>query len=198
MQTSLVFSLVISFFCFFASDSKALGKNHFLDLISNFPYGLLSDDYGILSLNDLALNASKALPIPFNSKSTDNNPYQYWQCFENKNISFFCDSNGKKEKYEGVMGLIVIKINTHSNLQTYSEHRLWPIKDCRRFNKDAKVLLNRVKHVCFSGSFISQEINSMGITQINWSFERIKTKNGCEGRGCEIIEESKKVISSKE
>lgn len=32
-------------------------SDHLTELKSKYPYGLLSDDYGVLTLNDLALNA---------------------------------------------------------------------------------------------------------------------------------------------
>lgn len=99
-----------------------------------------------------------------NSKSKkDSYPYEYWQCFENKKI-----------------------------LHTYLEHRFWPIKECQRFNKDAKGIIKGVSHVCFSASFISQKIDSKGKKYMYWNFERIKTSKSCEGRSCEFTQELRK------
>jgi hypothetical protein len=184
----------IFFLFILISSLNAFGssRDHLSFLSGKFPYGLLSDDYGILSLSDLAINSCHVEPKLFDPTSSEAYPYEYWKCFENKNISFACDSNGIADKYEGVMGLIIITVKNDNLIDTYLEHRLWPIKQCKSFNKDAKTLLKGVKHVCFSGEFISQEVNSKGKKEMTWNFERIKIRKGCEGRGCDAAQELKR------
>lgn len=180
--------LGLCLFSFFAFAEKSASV-HLENLKSKFPYGLLNDDHGILTVNDLAANACEARPRPL---SPDSISYQYWQCFESKDISFDCDSNGTADEYEGVMGLIVIKISTPKDNHEYLEHRLWPIKQCQRFIADAATLLKRSKYACLSGSFISDEIGRAGRHFLSWNFERIKTKKGCEGRSCDFNEKIKR------
>ncbi len=162
-------------------------SHHLEELKSKFPYGLLSDDHGILTLDDLASNACNAKPKPFSPSS---HSYQYWQCFESKNISFDCDSNGVPDKHEGVMGLIVVKASNQQVQHDYIEHRLWPIKECKSFLKDAAILLKGTQYACISGSFITEDVNRSAHPSIHpsmsWQFERIKTIKGCEGRGCDF------------
>lgn len=188
MQKRLIEKL--SILIFFCCSSLAAGANynHLADLKLKFPYGLLGDDQGILSVNDLAINTCGVRPHPFNPTSDHYHPYEYWQCFESKSISFDCDSDGTSDKYEGVMGLIVIKVHTPKDQHEYLEHRLWPIRQCRRFIKDAAALLKGNKYACLSGSFIDSEKNRSGRRSMSWNFERIKTKTGCEGRGCDFNE----------
>ena len=122
---------------------------------------------------------------------TDSISYQYWQCFESKGISFDCDSDGTPDEYEGVMGLIVVKVSTRQDQHEYLEHRLWPIRQCRCFIKDAAALLKGNKYACLSGSFINSKINRSGHRSMTWNFERIKTKTGCEGQGCDFTKNFK-------
>lgn len=169
--------------CFVSSLVFGGSVGHLENLNSKFPYGLLNEDHGILTVNDLAANACEARPKPL---SPDSISYQYWQCFESKDISFDCDSNGTPDKYEGVMGLIAIKVSTPKDQHEYLEHRLWPIRQCRRFIKDAAALLRGNRYACLSGSFIGGETNRSGRRSMTWNFQRIKTKTSCEGRGCDF------------
>ena len=170
---------------FYLLSSLALGarSSHLEELKSNYPYGLLSDDYGILTLDDLAVSACTAHPTPISSTS---HSYQYWQCFESKNILFDCDSSGIPDKHEGVMGLVVVKSSSPNTQHDYIERRLWPIKECKNFLRDAANILKGTQYACISGSFIENEKDQLGHLTTSWVFDRLKTKKGCEGHGCEF------------
>lgn len=57
---------MIFFSLLFSSILVCGAENAHLDkLKSMFPNGLLSDDYGVLTQNDLALNACRLKPPPF-------------------------------------------------------------------------------------------------------------------------------------
>lgn len=186
MQKILIEKMFVLIFFWCSSLAFSANYSHLEDLKLKFPYGLLGDDKGILSVNDLAINTCGVRPHPFNLASHHYRPYEYWQCFESKVLSFDCDSNGTPDKIEGVMGLIVIKVSTQQDQHEYLEHRLWPIRQCRSFIKDAAALLKGNKYACLSGSLIDSEINRSGRRSVTWNFERIKTKTGCEGRGCDF------------
>ena len=149
--------------------------DHLTELNAKFHYGLLSDDYGILNSKDLAINACGVRPELLSFKSGPT-AYQYWRCFESKNISFNCDSNGEPDIYEGVMGLIVIKELKNHVLHKYLEHRMWPIKQCMGFINDAAALVKGTSYACLSGSFISNETDELGLQFTSWSIERINRK----------------------
>lgn len=190
MRQKLITRSFVLMFCLISSLAFGTNGKHLAELKSKYPHGLLSDDYGILTLNDLAINTCGVTPKPFNIDSRYY-PYEYWQCFESRTISFDCDSNGIPDEYEGVMGLIVVKTSASGVQHEYIEHRLWPIKECKRFIKDAAHLLKGTEYACISGSFIENEKGRSGHLSSSWLFERIKTKKGCEGRHCDFTKEFK-------
>lgn len=189
MRQRLINGLLPFILCLISS--VAFGAaDHLAELKSKFPYGLLSDDYGILSVNDLAMNACIARPKPFNA---DNHyyPYEYWQCFESKTLSFSCDSSGVPDEHEGIMGLVIVKASSNQVQHEYLERKLWPIKDCKNFLKDAAALLKGTRYACISGSFIENEVDHSGHQTTSWVFERLKTEKGCEGHDCEFTKKFK-------
>ena len=188
MRKKIIYGLFWFTLHLFSSLAFGRPSSHLESLNSKFPYGLLNDDHGILTVKDLASNACNAKPMPLNPDSIS---YEYWQCFESRGISFDCDSNGIPDEHEGIMGLIVVKVSARQDQHEYLEHRLWPIRQCRRFIKDAAALLRRNKYACLSGSFIDEEKNRSGHRSVTWNFQRIKTKTGCEGRGCDFSEKLK-------
>src|SRR5437868_1384821 len=105
MRQRLINGSPLLLLCLRLSLAFGASDNHLAELQTRFPYGLLGDDHGILTLKDLARNACEVIPRPFNSSSTHYYPYEYWQCFKSKSISFSCDSNGIPDEHEGVMGL---------------------------------------------------------------------------------------------
>jgi hypothetical protein len=161
-----------------------------------FPYGLLNNDHGILNVNDLAINACIAIPKPFKI-SSNYYPYEYWQCFESKSISLSCDSNDTPDEHEGLLGLVVVKASIDKVQHEYIESRLWPRGQCKQFIKDVAAILKGTRYACISGSFNDNSLDGFGNKSFNWLFERIKTKKGCEGRGCEFTKKFKHDICPK-
>lgn len=186
MRQKIIGGLILSMLACISIFAFARSKTHLTELNTKFPYGLLGDDYGVLTMNDLAINACGVTPKPFKADNSDYNPYEYWQCFESKNISFNCDSNGVPDKHEGPLALVVTKVSLKKVEHKYFERRLWPIKDCRSFIKDAAALLKGIQYACISGSFIESGTDHSGHIFNSWIFERIKTQKGCEGHDCEL------------
>lgn len=190
MQQRLAHGAFLIILCVISSIALGATDNHLAELKSKFPYGLLGDDYGVLTMDDLAINACDAEPIPF-AYDSRHHSYQYWQCFESKNISFSCDSNGIPDEHEGVMALVIVKALINHTQHEYLERRFWPIKDCKDFLKDAAALLNGARYACISGSFIENKIDHSSHQTTGWVFERLKTKKGCEGHDCEFTKKFK-------
>ena len=176
--------------CLVSISAFGASSNHLLALRSRFPYGLLGEDYGILAKGDLAMNACQFTPKPFPPDPLIS-PYEYWQCFETKTISLNCGSSGIEDEDEGVMGLVVVKVSINQIKHEYIERRPWPMRECRSFLKDLSALLKGRSHACLSGSFIEEETDQAGGKMSNWLFERLKTRKGCEGRGCNFTEKIK-------
>jgi len=162
-------------------------SNHLQIFQSKFPYGLLGDDYGILTISDLAINACRFKPKPFPPEPLIT-PYEYWRCFESGSISFKCSGNGVLDDHEGIMGLIVVKASADQTQYRYIERRPIPIRECRSFLKELRLVLKGTSHVCVSGSFINNETEAVKGKTSSWLFERLKTSKGCVGRGCDFTE----------
>jgi hypothetical protein len=190
MSKKLIRGFCLLVFHFVSTLAFGTASGHLAELNSRFPYGLLSDDHGILTVNDLATNACLVRPKLFNPIS-DHNPYDYWQCFESKTVSFDCDSNGIPDDFEGIMGFIVVKALVGQVHHEYLEHRPWPIKECKKFIKNAAALVNDARHVCIAGSIVVSEKDHTNQQSFSWKFERIKTRRGCEGHHCDFTKKFK-------
>ncbi len=175
----LIYTLIL----LFSTSTLSASTNHLQELNTKFPYGLLGDDYGILTTDDLAINTCRFKPHLFPPEAWTT-PFEYWMCFESKNVQFECDSSGIADDHEGIGGLVVVKATRAQNTHEYIERRPWPIRECRSFLKNLKTVLKGSVYVCISGSFLDEEKNSKGKITLNWLFERLKTRKGCEGREC--------------
>ena len=62
-------------------------------LQQKYPYGLLTDDYGILSEADLLVETRGLEITPYDIKN-DMLAFRRWQCFETKKVEFVADKAG--------------------------------------------------------------------------------------------------------
>lgn len=178
-------SMLILFISVSASAEKKLTHDHLSELKEKFPYALLGDDYGILTVSDLATNACGRFSEPLDSDSDTSKSYLYWQCFESKTISFDCEEYTSYSQ-KGLSGLIVITAKKDKEQNDYIEHKPWPIKECKQFIRDAAKLIKGTKYACMAGSFIEKKTSPSGQISKSWMVERIKTRKGCEGRDCKF------------
>lgn len=165
---------LILFFCGAYDSCHAKSLDEFK---ADFPYGLLTDDFGILNKEDLNINTCVARAEPF---SEDSHSYPYWQCFETKNSDLICEGNKFDLSEKKRMTLLIVSSKLNGETHEYLYRRMIPIQDCHLFQKEWHRLLKGQKHVCVSGPFISVEKNKNGKTWL-WSFDRYKTKNGWDG-----------------
>ena len=182
----------IIFFAFLLSSILACGADnaHLAKLKSMFPNGLLSDDYWVLTLNDLALNTCRLKPPPFVPGATHS--YQYWICFESKSVLPTCDDEGVDET-EGHIGRVNVEARSQEMIYQFFEHRPWSIRSCQSFVKDLKKIMKGTSHVCISASSITkEEKNERGQMERIGFLHRFKTSKGCEGEECELTKKFKK------
>jgi hypothetical protein len=162
------------------------GSDHLSFLRSKFPDGLLGNDYGILTLNDLALNACYFKPEPF---ALDfETPYEYWQCFESKFISAQCEDSGVLEG-EGRVGWIVVKAYTDQSRREhieYIERRPWSLRGCRDFARSMTKLMRGTSHACISASEFGYVTEESGKKELIGFLGRFKNRKGCDGEECEF------------
>ncbi|NQW45012.1 MAG: hypothetical protein HQ462_06370 [Deltaproteobacteria bacterium] len=161
-------------------------SEHLAKLKSKYPHGLLSDDYGVLTVKDLALNACHIKPEPFVPGAFT--PYEYWICFESKNILAICEDQHFSNE-DGHVGRVQVEAHDHQIAYQFIAARPWAIRDCIDFVKTLKNLVRGTSHACISASYIDKEKkNQRGQMERIGIFNRIKTDKGCEGKECVFTE----------
>lgn len=176
-----------TFFLFLASGSAfGLPTDHLSEINSKFPYGLLGDDYGVLSVNDLALNACHFKPEPFVSNLLT--PYEYWQCFANESISLSCNPVGSLEDVGGPAARVVVWAHKGQVKYEFFEQRPWSLKSCKNFVRDLRKLMNGTTHSCISASYFGGEVDKSDNKLFTGLLNRFKTRKGCEGEACEFTD----------
>lgn len=165
-------------------------RNHLSELTSKFPNGLVGDDYGVLTTEDLALNTCRLKPPPFSPGAT--HVYEYWICFKSKEVLPTCEDEGVMD-VEGHVGRVNVEARKDEIVYQFFEQRPWPLKECKAFVRDLKRVIKRTSHACVSASSITQEEkNEKGQMERVGIFGRLKTHRGCEGRECKLTKKTKK------
>ena len=168
-------------------------------------YTLLTEDYGILSDNDLAAYTWGKLPRPFDGKMSA--AYHYCQCFPRTNISMTLEDFGHssedigwKDTYSDISILVYSKPDV---FHKYTMHHIFQFSLNQRIFNLWHKLMKGEKYVCLAGSFdkIEQKIQNGEAQEIySWTFDKIKTKKDCDSYfdgGChrtyqQFLEEQKK------
>ena len=173
---------VLLSFCLIATPVFGSLSDHLLALKSRFPYGLLGDDYGILTINDLALNACHFKPEPFAPGAL--NPYEYWICFESKTVLPICEDRNFSNE-DGHVGRVAVEAQDHRIAYSFIEPRPWRIRECRSFVRNLKKLMKGTSHACISASYIGDdEDDGPGKKERMGILNRFKTPKGCDGEEC--------------
>jgi len=152
-----------------------------------YPNVLLSNDYGILSENDLgdfSWGFPKNKRFPFHPKKVGGN---YWQCFPRESIKITLQDTGSSISEIGWKDNIAdlkIEVRVNQNLvHEYEMRKLWSVADFeKRFNKWREMMKGE-KYVCLAGDFVNYEHKNENGNErdvYGWIFEKIKTKKGCD------------------
>ena len=172
---------------FLQSNDVFAEKEHLEKLKSKYPYGLLGDDYGILKVEDLAINACDRYLRPFSEE--ESTPYQYWQCFKVKDATISCEGGGYDEGEHTRLALLVIAAPNKNGYHEYFHDRTMPLNGCKEHVREWKRLVRAESYVCISGSFVNKEKDKAGRWVFHWDFDRFKTKKGCDSYfegGCSL------------
>ena len=160
MRTTII-NLLIGLAVLMLTESLVYATNRFSD---KYPYGLLTDDFGILNEHDLNRNAEENNPIPFDFSKRTN--YSYWQCFPTQQVTLICDK-----------GWFEIVVRDHGISHEYLPPHIIGQKECvGEYQKNWRRLTRHQPYVCLSGaytSFLKKEKKAL------WAFEKFKTKKGC-------------------
>jgi len=169
---------LILLFLMCAVSSAKNPQAHLQELKKEFPYGLLTDDFGILNKQDLKTNTCIAQPVSFSEENRISS-YPYWQCFEVKNSKMTCE-RGKFDSHEkAVMSMLVVSSVRNGEFHEFISRRPISLESCRLYQKDWQRFTQNEKYVCVSGHSILKELRGSK-TRWVWIFGRYKTRKGCD------------------
>ncbi len=163
---------------FFSLSAPSKAATHLQELKLSFPFGLLTDDYGVLNKMDLMINTCIAKPTPFSSTDTIS-PYPYWQCFEVENSAMNCERGRYDPHEKAVMSMLVVVGERDAERHEFISRRPISLRSCELYQKDWQKLTQNERYVCVSGSDHSMVIQN-GKPVGNWIFGRYKTNKGCD------------------
>jgi hypothetical protein len=104
MWKALVFGLLIPLNLIAAEESPHLQK-----LKNLFPNALLTDDFGILSTDDVENNHCSVAPPPFSNTAFG---YSYWQCFDVNEVKMNCEGRKYSRESRSRMTMLVLSGET--------------------------------------------------------------------------------------
>ena len=131
--------------------------------------GLLTDDYGIVTLADLDEDGQQDPWTGFTGDDVDH----YWQCLEPKDYFFDCENLGKAEPEGWDIGELTFWIQANGQFHHFYARHNWSIEYCQDLKTDILWLLKDETVVCISGTYIDTDQNG-----INWILDRVKTRKG--------------------
>jgi hypothetical protein len=151
---------------------------HMKNLKKKYPYGLLGDDHGILTEEDLAINACIAEEQPFPPLSE---AYPYWQCFPVRSTKIVCDISDYDSDLKSDMAILDFEIRNGRSNHDYLSRRAIELSDCKDFQADFRRLTEGQNYVCVSGGYRRSATNDKGVQTTYWVFDKFKTNLGCSG-----------------
>jgi hypothetical protein len=162
---------ILSLFCFRNSEAE-----------SNLKPWLLTDDYGVLTWDDLATaNLDRIHPFPINSP--EEKDYRHWQCFPSKEVTLQYHSwqDDKPGTYtcDGD-----IWVHSKGEYHNYGYTHAWDLQSCIEALNRWKKLARNQEALCLLGVPAGKpELENRNGKQIlvhGWVWERLKTKKGCD------------------
>jgi hypothetical protein len=155
-------------------------------LKSRYPYGLIGDDYGLLFLEDMAVNTCNVDVTPFSKEK--NLAYSYWQCFLIKNTKISCEHTEKEPSEPYDTGYLGISARNSNGIQSYLARNAIKMTDCQKRLRAWNKITFGEKYVCLSGSYAMSDNATDGTAETDWVLDKFKTHKGCEsfGLGCDF------------
>lgn len=172
-----------------AGVSKEL--SHLENLKARYPYGLIGDDYGLLTEEDLAVNTCNVVEItPFSDDK--NMAYSYWQCFPLKSAKMRCHNLGYDSVIKKETGYLEIDARNENGIQSYLARDARDMGECRKYLLRWKQKTRGEQHVCISGSYGGFDDARDGHKKRHWVLDKFKTRKGCVSSGgeCSLKERS--------
>jgi hypothetical protein len=149
-----------------------------------YPNVLITEDYGILTEDDLASCPwdKKQKPVPISDEEGRNT--NYWQCFPRNQISLTLKDTGDYEDYFGYRDTTIahlkIEVRTPSGVHQYDMGRGSDLSSYHQLFNRFEKLMKRERHVCLLGDFgkIREQFapNGEKIKTYGWILKNLKTK----------------------
>jgi hypothetical protein len=175
---------IVPFIAFFAILSQtAVADNQrsgFYEAIKKNPYALLTDDYGILTGDDIAITACRFGPVQFNE---DDYSGRFWKCYLTKDVKFECDEPFFVENEEELEVFYTFTASERDKSSTYYPRRHVPVSVCKDLKRRWNQLTKNQKHVCLLGVYDGKRIedqNGSTTKELIWRWNSLRTKKGCE------------------
>lgn len=114
------------------------------------PYALLTEDYGVLTEQDLKISEFQGYPQPFNE--TVSPAYPYWQCFPKRQVTLKCRSwpDDQPGKFLGEADIEIAAGKEHHG---YGFRRAWDIEFCQKRLNKWNQLAKGEEVICLSGEY---------------------------------------------
>ncbi len=142
--------------------------------------GLLTDDYGVITKQDLDEEEEKAIPQPFPS---DFPAFQYWQCLPTNKIYIKCDALGFTEiEKGGEIGQHTLELTSKREVFHFYTRHNSSLQDCREMVAQWNSVIQGENIVCISGSYLGTDLrkNETGnlVKHSTWEIDRMKSGHG--------------------
>lgn len=175
MRKKLIFLMLSALVGF-----SALGKFIGLDTIRlKYPYGILTEDFGILLEEDFRINTCIAKPAPFSETKLSN--YPIWQCFEVRDVRINCQgATYDPDENSRMTTLVISMVRNKAGFQEYFIPKPLKIQECEQFIQEWDNHTLNEKYVCLCGSLPQVDKERGGTKMTSWVFNRFKTKKGCD------------------
>lgn len=165
---------------FFALSGCAFHQlSHVQQLNAAYPFGLIGDDYGILTEEDLAINTctvAQSVPFSFDGDTI----YPYWKCYSTKDASLHCDDPDYDEDEKSLMVILSLEIRSQNDgSHDYLTRRAIRLESCKYFQNEFNKTTKGESNVCVSGEFWKKNPIGTGNAEMIWSFDKFKTTKGC-------------------
>ena len=149
---------------------------HLENITRHYPHGLLGDDFGVLSENDLAANTCGVDVEPFSEKSS---AYPYWQCFLTKDASIGCDVTEYDSTEKSPLAILAVTASRRNEEHEYVSRRAIRLSNCNWFKNEWKRIAKHEKYLCLSGPLVGGPELVGGKKSTTWVFDKFKTRKGC-------------------
>ncbi len=136
------------------------------------PIGLLTDDYGIVTKEDLDEELVRANPSPFNTN--DSSIFQYWMCYKPENYQITCEATGMVAPEYGKVGAFEFSVTAEGKTHVFGTRRNQNLGVCKKLEATIKKIFKENDVVCINASFLEKESE----TQYSWILDQVKAKKG--------------------